>query len=279
MQLKFICLLVLLVTVSANIEDGDDLAVRFDHANGTDASKAFALLLDSLLGFSNGDKVCATTTLNIRSAPGTGSDVLFTTTDGEELMISSPQTWNANDYSWNQVSGRSKTGYAASSYLQSCGGGATVGAIKGPCGTYSDPRGAVVRAAHALYDQRKYETYSQSATRWSGISGHVCPPKAPPHSDCSSAVTWAYWTVFGNGVDFINGQHWGAGYTGTQVDHGKLTSSPKPGDLVFYGKSRSAISHVAMYVGDGKVISHGSDPVSWVDKNYRSDLQFIKTYL
>jgi len=278
MQLKLICLFVLLVTVSANIEDGDDLAVSFDHANGTDASKAFAMLLDSLLGYSNGDKVCTTTALNIRAQPGTGADILFTSTEGEELMISSQQTWNANGYTWNQVSGRSKTGYVASSYLQACGG-TTSGAIKGPCGSYPDGRAGVVKAAKALYEQRKYETYSQSANRWSGITGHVCPPKAPSHSDCSSAVTWAYWTVYGNGADFINGQRWGAGYTGTQVDHGKLTSSPKPGDLVFYGKSRSAISHVAMYVGDGKVISHGSDPVSWVDKNYRSDLQFIKTYL
>lgn len=50
-------------------------------------------------------------------------------------------------------------------------------------------------------------------------------------------------------------------------------------DLVFYGSSRSSISHVAIYVGGGNVVSHGSDPVRHCSMNYRSDLQEIRSYL
>jgi cell wall-associated NlpC family hydrolase len=282
--MKLFCVLfVLILTVSANDVDGDDRAVRFEKSNGTTADEAFGLLFDTLLGngdrllgFSKDQTVCTTGNLNIRAAPGTAADILFTATAGEELVVVSEQTWDQDGHTWNQVSGRSKTGYAASSFLSSCGNSVS-GTVKGPCGTYSDIRTALVNAAWALYNQRAHETYSQAPNRWSGITKHVCPPSAPPTSDCSSSTTWAYWTVFGNGADFINGQRWSAGYTGTQISHGKETHSPQKGDLVFYGKSRSEISHVAMYIGNGQVISHGSDPVRLVDKNYRSDLQFIKS--
>jgi len=283
MKTLIVCLFcVILVTVSANDPiDGDDRLMRSQQqSNGTSADDAFRLLFDTLLlGFSQDDKVCTTTNLNVRAAPSTTADILFTATSGEQLTITSSQTWDANGNTWNQVSGRSQTGYAASSFLTSCGTAGPGGSVKGPCGTFPDARTAVVNAAWALYNQRAKEVYSQGSNRWSGIKGHVCPPAAPPASDCSSSTTWAYWTVFGSGADFINNQGWNAGYTGTQIDHGKETSSPKPGDLVFYGKSRSSISHVAMYVGGDKVISHGSDPVQYVSKNYRSDLQFIKSYL
>jgi len=279
MKALTVSVLILLVTVSA-ILDGDDQVVRFETLNGTSAEAGFGMLMDQLLGFSNGEKVCTTTGLNIRSSAGTGASILFTTSDGEQLTITSSQTWNADGLTWSQVSGRSKTGYAASKYLVACGGGGgSGGTVNGPCGSFSDPRTAVVNAAWALYNERAKEVYTQGGTRWSGITQRVCPPAAPPASDCSSSTTWAYWTVYGNGADFINGERWTAGYTGTQISHGKETTSPQPGDLVFYGASRSAISHVAMYVGNGKVISHGSDPVSYVDKNYRRDLQFIKSYL
>jgi len=109
----------------------------------------------------------------------------------------------------------------------------------------------------------------------------VCPPQAPPFSDCSSAVTWCYWTVFGNGPDFINGASWTAGYTGTQISHGKevTLAEAQVGDLVFYGKAHNDINHVAMYIGTNKVISHGSDPVGYLAIDYRSDRQQIRSYI
>jgi cell wall-associated NlpC family hydrolase len=140
-------------------------------------------------------------------------------------------------------------------------------------------RQALYNAAMALYNQRANEHYTQGSSRWSGITGRVRPPNAPPYSDCSSSTTWMYWTVFGNGPDFLNNQRWAAGYTGSMSPRGRSIpcSSMQTGDLAFYGKP--TISHVAMSIGGGRVVSHGSDPVGLYSYNYRSDLNQCRTYL
>jgi cell wall-associated NlpC family hydrolase len=79
----------------------------------------------------------------------------------------------------------------------------------------------------------------------------------PEFEDCSSFVTWCY---FAAGAPDPNGLGYnGFGYTGTQIAHGQEKGRPRPGDLVFYGPSRSAINHVTLYVGNGRVISHGQE--------------------
>jgi hypothetical protein len=158
----------------------------------------------------------------------------------------------------------------------SSGGGGGGGG--GGSGSTSTQRQGLYTAAMALYNNRANEHYTQGTQRWSGITGRVRPPSAPTYSDCSAAVTWCYWTVFGNGPDFINGQNWAAGYTGTMSGRGQSVgcSSMQTGDLAFYG---NPISHVAISIGGGKVVSHGSDPVGLYPYNYRSDLNKCRTYL
>jgi len=153
--------------------------------------------------------------------------------------------------------------------------GNMMGTTGGPSGSGS--RSGVVTAAMALYNNRVNEHYTQGSQRWSGITGKVMPPSAPQYSDCSAAATWAYWTQYGNGPDFLNGQNWKAGYTGTLTSHGTAVNcaNMQPADLVFYG---SPVSHVAIYVGNGKVVSHGSDPVSYVAYNYRT-VNSCRSYL
>lgn len=140
-------------------------------------------------------------------------------------------------------------------------------------------RQCLMTAAKALYDQRVNEIYAGDVNkRWDGIFDNVRPPSAPKYSDCSSAVSWIYWTCFGEGPDFINGEDWNDGYTGTLDQHGtKISlSQAQPGDLVFYG---NPIDHVAIYIGSGRVISHGSDPVCNCDVNYRNDLAEVRRYI
>jgi len=258
----------------------------FDHPHEGDDS-IFAnstrgvMLGEPLLGFSNGATVCTTTGLNVRSAPTTSASVYFTSNSGEKLTIASDQTYSGDGINWNKLSGRGYVGYAASQYLIGCGGSAGGTA---PCfSDRSNPRDKIVQSSWALYNQRANEHYTQDGRRWSGISGGLCPPSAPPYSDCSSAVTWAYWTVFGKDTDFINGQRWTAGYTGTQTNNGRVVSyqDAKPGDLVFYGTSAGSISHVSIYVGNGMTISHGSDPVGYynIDSYGTLKRQKIRTYL
>jgi len=158
------------------------------------------------------------------------------------------------------------------------GGGGGGGGGSGPgCGGCNSQRQGLYNAGMALYNNRAHEHYTQTSSRWSGITGHVRPPNAPPYSDCSAAVTWCYWTVFGSGPDFINGDSWRGGYTGTLSSHGWSVpcSSMIVGDLSFYG---SPISHVAMSMGNGQVVSHGSDPVGLYSYAYRSDLNSCRRY-
>jgi len=248
-------------------------------------------LTDSKLGYNIGDTVCTTTSLNIRSSPDVSASVFFTSTSDEHLSVSSSQSYSANGLDWIQVKARGVVGYCATKYVKACsGGGGGGGYAASPC--FPDrlsPRDKLMVAAWALYNQRASETYTQNMLdRWVGIREGVCPPDAPKFSDCSSAATWVYATVFGRGEDFMNGQNWGAGYTGTLSQHGRLVdlSQAKPGDLVFYGKAIGSISHVSVFAGNDErgramTISHGSDPVKYIPIDEYGSLQRlqIRTYL
>lgn len=77
----------------------------------------------------------------------------------------------------------------------------------------------------------------------------------PVSEDCSTLTTKEYKSGGApdpNGLDYD-----GAGNTETQRAHGRLVPSiaqAKPGDLIHYDDPQ----HVAVYVGHGRVISHGS---------------------
>ena len=68
------------------------------------------------------------------------------------------------------------------------------------------------------------------------------------------------------------------GYKLTHNAYGQLTTTKqvkmkkiKPGDLIFYGSSKKSCSHVAMYIGNGKVVhaSTESTGITISDYNYR----------
>ena len=97
--------------------------------------------------------------------------------------------------------------------------------------------------------------YTEGSGRWQGMNDHVKFPNLPYEADCSSFVTWLFYTC---GRNDPNGTHYANGYTGTLTEHGKRVEAPTSGDLVFYHRpGSSTVSHVAMYVGDGHVVSHG----------------------
>jgi cell wall-associated NlpC family hydrolase len=92
------------------------------------------------------------------------------------------------------------------------------------------------------------------------------PPQVPANIDCSGFVTICY---FAGRAKDPNGRGYdGFGYTGTLLSQGTKIpqSSLKAGDLVFYGSTmnptpgfpRGSPTHVAIYVGQGMVISMGS---------------------
>jgi len=130
-------------------------------------------------------------------------------------------------------------------------------------------------------------TYTQGSNRWSDISRWTCPVanKVPAYADCSSFVTWVFWTAYGLGEDKLNGQNWLAGYTGTMATRGVQVSkstivnglkkpasytNAQPGDIVLYG---NPAEHVAIYMGNGQVASYGSTgPVKILNINYHPSM-------
>jgi hypothetical protein len=140
-------------------------------------------------------------------------------------------------------------------------------------------RDKIVATALFGYHNRGVIHYTQGPLRMEGVRRRLRPPSIPRWEDCSSFATWCYWvsgTADPNRLNY-NGQ----GYTGTQINHGEHISGSnlKQGDLVFYGRG-SAPSHVAVYVGSGRVVSHGSEvgPL-FLDTYYRSDYWGSRQYL
>jgi cell wall-associated NlpC family hydrolase len=127
--------------------------------------------------------------------------------------------------------------------------------------------------------------YSEGANRWSGIADHRRAYKGqyPAAADCSAFYTWCLWdgTLREHPSDFVNGEQWLEGYTGTMIQHGSRVRSSGLliGDAVFYGPD-AIPSHVAFYAGDGMVISHGSPGgPRYLHINYRSDFNQARRYI
>lgn len=140
----------------------------------------------------------------------------------------------------------------------------------------TSPRAVIVSYATFGYNNRYNIHYTQGPARMYGVRHKIRPPKIPYYEDCSSFSTWCYW---GAGVSDPNGLGYnGWGYTGTLAQHGSRTTNPQPGDLAFYG--RYPYTHVVVYIGNGRCISHGSErgPVL-SNVYYRSDFSHYRTYI
>lgn len=124
-------------------------------------------------------------------------------------------------------------------------------------------RSMAVGAATLSLHHEPQVHYTQGPSRWEGIQKGLKAWRGeyPREGDCSSTSTWWIW----NGLDHfhvrdtVNGEHWQRGYTGTMLNHGQRVTGPlQHADLVIYGTGWPG-EHVAMYVGGGLVVSHGSE--------------------
>lgn len=149
-----------------------------------------------------------------------------------------------------------------------------------------EARDLAVRAALLGLSNREVIHYTQGARRWEGISRDLKAYKGefPHYADCSSFATWCLWNGLDHfGVrDTVNGAGFRAGYTGTMLTHGKQVRNSANwlrGDLFIYGHGHPG-SHVAIHIGGGIVISHGSEAGPFKLKwNYRSDLMQVRRYI
>jgi cell wall-associated NlpC family hydrolase len=152
-----------------------------------------------------------------------------------------------------------------------------------------EARHIAVRAAQLALAHAPIVHYTQSPSRWEGIARglRVDRDQFPKNADCSSFTSWCLWNGlkvrFGIG-DTVNGANWTGGFTGTMLEHGKPVTNvarAKLGDLVLYGRvGNTASQHVAIHVGGGMVISHGSEAAPFKLRwNYRSDVIGFRRYI
>lgn len=147
-------------------------------------------------------------------------------------------------------------------------------------------RSKCMDAAMVAYHHAGIMQYSEGVDRWSGINQHkrAYLNEYPPAADCSSSTTWCLWdaTRAEKLGDFVNGQNWRDGYTGTQVRHGERIERKDllRADLVFYGNENGVPEHVAMYIGNGRVFSHGSPGGPRIlSIDYRNDINQYRRYI
>jgi cell wall-associated NlpC family hydrolase len=151
-------------------------------------------------------------------------------------------------------------------------------------------RNRAAQAALLAYRNRGRVHYTQGSRRWSGISGrrNSAQGEFPYYADCSAFATWCLWNALYlpyRRPDVVNGHQWRAGYTGTQIAHGRRIgpSTMRRGDLVFYAVRGSTPTHVAICVGRPNdrpmVVSHGNEsgPL-YLPWNYRRVVQ-VRRYI
>jgi cell wall-associated NlpC family hydrolase len=111
--------------------------------------------------------------------------------------------------------------------------------------------GVAAQAQLALADRGKYQ-YSEGSNR--GNNGTLFGP-APRTMDCSAFATLCYKAA---GLPDPNGFAYKTiGYTGSFITKCRKVSTPVPGDVIFFGSSESATTHMTVYVGNGSSISMG----------------------
>jgi hypothetical protein len=159
---------------------------------------------------------------------------------------------------------------------------ASTGAVSGlNASQRAKAREMIIQAAYLALRHAPVIHYTQGNRRWEGIDNKLRAWRGeyPHQADCSSFATWVLWQGLGHFHvrDVVNGAGWLAGYTGTMLGHGKLVRHErniKHGDLALYD------GHVAICVGGGMVISHGSEGGPYLlPIHYRSDLLEVRRFV
>ena len=179
------------------------------------------------------------TTVNFRSQPNTSSAVLASLARGTKVSVVGVSQ------GWYKVSYNGKTGYVHPDYITFAQTAPVVQASVAP--TVSSA------AAATSADRTKVLDY---AAQFLGVP-YVYGGSTPSGFDCSGFTSY----VFKNTVGSI-----------PRVAQAQFNATPRvsleellPGDLVFFGSSPSSISHVGIFVGDGKFIHspHTGDVVNY----------------
>lgn len=83
-----------------------------------------------------------------------------------------------------------------------------------------------------------------------GYTGKIkpCPAARTRGLDCSGFTRWVY--ALAHGTDVL-----GPGNTDDHLRRLRRVTLPRPGDLVYFGKSRKKTRHVGIYLGRGRMMN------------------------
>ena len=186
------------------------------------------------------------TSLRVRAKESTNSEILYKISKGEELEIIS------STKDWVKVAINNEYGYVAREYVDITFALPKASAVESLSG-YSSVRTSIVEYSKRFLGNR-YVYGGNSLTN--GI-------------DCSGFTQQIY-AKFGYKLPRTS-------RTQANVGTSISASQIKPGDLVFYGNSKT-INHVAIYIGGGKII-HASNPRSGIkisNMNYTRPKKIVR---
>jgi hypothetical protein len=151
----------------------------------------------------------------------------------------------------------------------------------------AEARAVILKGVDLLMRDPAGVHYTQGPDRWSAINQklRIADGKHLTRGDCSSTGSWLLWnalTHVGVSRDLVNATAWRSGFTGTMAVHGKRVvqvEHAKIGDAVLYGPAPT-FEHVAVYIGGGRVFSHGSEAGPFLlPIDYRPDRGMIRRYI
>jgi cell wall-associated NlpC family hydrolase len=123
----------------------------------------------------------------------------------------------------------------------------------------TSPRQRIVHAA-----QQAAANYRRNPGAYHYLAGGVAntvimrPTPRNWRSDCSQFAVACYREA---GLSCPGTGSFMASNTGSIDAGGRVTYRPQPGDLGMYGRHRGYTHHVEVYIGDGKHIGHGTQPI------------------
>ncbi len=196
--------------------------------------------------------------LTVRSAPSTSAGALRSLKKGAKVTISCQTrgskvngTYGSSTW-WDKIVGG---GYVSDAYIYTGSDGRVAPLCKGSTGGGGGTQtsGSVQSVINAAKSQMgKGYLYSWGGGGKNGPSYGFTSPSGYDDAkrygyDCSGLTEYAFWKGAHKSI---------GGYSGAQVGSGKhySFSQRKPGDLIFWGGSLGSTTHVAIYLGNNKII-------------------------
>ncbi|MDO4516057.1 MAG: NlpC/P60 family protein [Bacillota bacterium] len=190
--------------------------------------------------------------LRVRQGPGTSYAILATVTDGSVFPI----TGKTNG--WYQITYNGRTGYVSADYLLQQNG------------ENCDDSSNVIHPIQppANFDGNLAQRIVDYALQFEGYP-YVWATAGPDTFDCSGFTSYVYkqfgYTLNRSSKDQIN--------NGVPVAKSDL----QPADLVLFSRNGSYVTHVGLYIGDGKFI-HASTSTTGVIISDLSMTYYVNCY-